>query len=168
MRYPGVPNDKVLSSVFKFVPPHLRKQMMKYATKGKRDYRITWHARQPLPGKKYGWGGALKLGDGKTADMYVQMTDDHCINRFRQRYWFEESKKQEIIDDLEEKFNTLFGEHKWLQEKLATKESALSADKHSLYQLRLAVELCKSELKDGIAKRMLQIISDVVDRISHG
>ena len=59
-----------LQSVLKNVPHYLRVEIMKYKTKPC-AHKIRWVAREPVAGKKYGWGGSLKLEDSKSADLYV-------------------------------------------------------------------------------------------------
>ena len=59
-----------LNSVLKNVPIKLRDEIVKYHTKNSR-HKLRWKGREPKPGKKYGWGGSLALGNAKSADLYV-------------------------------------------------------------------------------------------------
>ena len=65
-----------LQSVLKNVPHYLRVEIMKYKTKPC-AHKIRWVAREPVAGKKYGWGGNLKLEDSKSADFYVDRNDPY-------------------------------------------------------------------------------------------
>ena len=78
-RYKGIPDSKVLASVFKNLPMPLWQQIKKFKTKGKRDYKVVIHGRE---GKSTALGGYTNFGDvllkdAKSVDVYVHPTDHH-------------------------------------------------------------------------------------------
>ena len=75
--------SRVLASIFKNIPIELWREVARFKTKGKREYKVDIHGRKPLPGKQYGWGGALKLGDCQSVDVYVRPTDESYFARLR-------------------------------------------------------------------------------------
>lgn len=75
--------SKVLASIFKNVPIELWKEVAKFKTTGKREYQVDVHGREPLPGKKYGWGGSLKLGDCKSVDVYARPREESYFTELR-------------------------------------------------------------------------------------
>ena len=75
--------NKALASIFKNLPIELWKEVAKFKTKGKREYSVSIHGREPLPGKKYGWGGSLKLDDCQSVDVYVRPTDESYFTVLR-------------------------------------------------------------------------------------
>jgi hypothetical protein len=75
--------NKALASIFKNIPIELWKEVAKFKTKGKREYSVSIHGREPLPGKQYGWGGSLKLDDCQSVDVYVRPTDESYFTKLR-------------------------------------------------------------------------------------
>ncbi|HIG58753.1 MAG TPA: hypothetical protein EYQ21_05090 [Flavobacteriales bacterium] len=76
--YKGIPDNTVLASIFKNMPMKVWRNIEKYKTKGKRDYRLTVHGRE---GKTTSSGfSAFKdvaLKDAKSVDVYVRETEHH-------------------------------------------------------------------------------------------
>ena len=64
-------NPQYLTSVLKNVPVELMWHLREYHSKPS-HFEIKWRARQPVEGKKYGWGGDLKWEDAQSGDMYVR------------------------------------------------------------------------------------------------
>ena len=64
-------NPQYLTSVLKNVPVELMWHLREYHSKPS-HFEIKWRARQPVEGKKYGWGGDLKWEDARSGDMYVR------------------------------------------------------------------------------------------------
>ena len=60
-----------LTSVLKNVPVKLMWHLREYHSKPS-HFEIKWRARQPVEGKKYGYGGDLKWEDARSGDMYVR------------------------------------------------------------------------------------------------
>jgi len=60
-----------LTSVLKNVPVELMWHLREYHSKPS-HFEIKWRARQPVEGKKYGYGGDLKWEDAQSGDMYVR------------------------------------------------------------------------------------------------
>ena len=60
-----------LTSVLKNVPKDMMWDLRQYHSKPS-HFEIKWRARQPVEGKKYGWGGDLKWEDAQSGDMYVR------------------------------------------------------------------------------------------------
>ena len=60
-----------LTSVLKNVPVELMWHLREYHSKPS-HFEIKWRARQPVEGKKYGYGGDLKWEDARSGDMYVR------------------------------------------------------------------------------------------------
>ena len=60
-----------LTSVLKNVPVELMWHLRQYHSKPS-HFEIKWRARQPVEGKKFGYGGDLKWEDAKSGDMYVR------------------------------------------------------------------------------------------------
>jgi hypothetical protein len=60
-----------LTSVLKNVPVDIMWELRKYHSKPS-HFDIKWRARQPVEGKKFGWGGDLKWEDARSGDMYVR------------------------------------------------------------------------------------------------
>ena len=79
-----------LTSVLKNVPVELMWHLREYHSKPS-HFEIKWRARQPVEGKKYGYGGDLKWEDAQSGDMYVRdrsleqkyhhLQDAHCVLR---------------------------------------------------------------------------------------
>ncbi len=79
-----------LTSVLKNVPVDIMWELRKYHSKPS-HFDIKWRARQPVEGKKFGWGGDLKWEDARSGDMYVRdrsleqkyhhLQDNHCVLR---------------------------------------------------------------------------------------
>ncbi len=79
-----------LTSVLKNVPVELMWHLREYHSKPS-HFEIKWRARQPVEGKKYGYGGDLKWEDARSGDMYVRdrsleqkyhhLQDAHCVLR---------------------------------------------------------------------------------------
>ena len=79
-----------LTSVLKNVPVELMWHLREYPSKPS-HFEIKWRARQPVEGKKYGYGGDLKWEDAQSGDMYVRdrsleqkyhhLQDAHCVLR---------------------------------------------------------------------------------------
>ena len=63
--------QQYLTSVLKNVPVELMWHLREYQSKPS-HFEIKWRARQPVEGKKYGWGGDLKWEDAQSGDMYVR------------------------------------------------------------------------------------------------
>ena len=64
-------NPQYLTSVLKNVPVDMMWELRKYHSKPS-HFEIKWRARQPVEGKKYGYGGDLKWEDAQSGDMYVR------------------------------------------------------------------------------------------------
>ena len=64
-------NPQYLTSVLKNVPVELMWHLREYHSKPS-HFEIKWRARQPVEGKKYGYGGDLKWEDARSGDMYVR------------------------------------------------------------------------------------------------
>ena len=60
-----------LTSVLKNVPVELMWHLREYHSKPS-HFEIKWKARQPVEGKKFGFGGNLKWEDARSGDMYVR------------------------------------------------------------------------------------------------
>ena len=83
-------NPQYLTSVLKNVPVELMWHLREYHSKPS-HFEIKWRARQPVEGKKYGYGGDLKWEDAQSGDMYVRdrsleqkyqhLQDAHCVLR---------------------------------------------------------------------------------------
>ena len=81
---------QLLTSVLKNVPVDIMWKLRRYHSKPS-HFEIKWRARQPVEGKKYGWGGELKWEDAQSGDMYVRdrsleqkyqhLQDAHCVLR---------------------------------------------------------------------------------------
>ena len=79
-----------LTSVLKNVPVDIMWKLRRYHSKPS-HFEIKWRARQPVEGKKYGYGGDLKWEDAQSGDMYVRdrslehkyqhLQDAHCVLR---------------------------------------------------------------------------------------
>ncbi len=72
--------SKIYQAVFKNVPLPLMDELRKYA-KHQGVYSTRWKMRKPIPGQKYGWGGALKRENATAADLYVDMTKYHLYKK---------------------------------------------------------------------------------------
>lgn len=82
--------SQLLTSVLKNVPVDIMWKLRRYHSKPS-HFEIKWRARQPVEGKKYGWGGELKWEDAQSGDMYVRdrsleqkyhhLQDAHCVLR---------------------------------------------------------------------------------------
>ena len=83
-------NPQYLTSVLKNVPVDMMWELRKYHSKPS-HFEIKWRARQPVAGKKFGYGGDLKWEDAQSGDMYVRdrsleqkyqhLQDAHCVLR---------------------------------------------------------------------------------------
>ena len=105
--------SRVLASIFKNIPIELWKEVAKFKTKGKREYSVSIHGREPLPGKKYGWGGALKRENATAADLYVDMTKYHIV---REKYK-EIADLNDQLYELEQKYDRLLETFKILDRR---------------------------------------------------
>jgi hypothetical protein len=87
-RYKGIPDSKVLASVFKNLPMPLWQKIKKFKTKGKRDYKVVIHGRE---GKSTTSGytsfGDVLLKDAKSVDVYVHPTDHHYSMKNLHKVW---------------------------------------------------------------------------------
>ena len=57
-------------SIFRNVPLHLLRELMKYKTPDSR-YVCQWRGRKPIAGHNYGVLGSLKHKHAKTANLYI-------------------------------------------------------------------------------------------------
>jgi hypothetical protein len=90
MECPDKLEPQYLTSVLKNVPVELMWHLRQYHSKPS-HFEIKWRARQPVEGKKFGYGGDLKWEDAKSGDMYVRdrsleqkyhhLQDAHCVLR---------------------------------------------------------------------------------------
>jgi hypothetical protein len=71
MECPDKLEPQYLTSVLKNVPVELMWHLREYHSKPS-HFEIKWRARQPVEGKKYGYGGDLKWEDARSGDMYVR------------------------------------------------------------------------------------------------
>ena len=71
MECPDKLEPQYLTSVLKNVPVKLMWHLREYHSKPS-HFEIKWRARQPVEGKKYGYGGDLKWEDARSGDMYVR------------------------------------------------------------------------------------------------
>jgi len=71
MECPDKLEPQYLTSVLKNVPVKLMWHLREYHSKPS-HFEIKWRARQPVEGKKYGYGGDLKWEDAQSGDMYVR------------------------------------------------------------------------------------------------
>ena len=71
MECPDKLEPQYLTSVLKNVPVDIMWELRKYHSKPS-HFEIKWRARQPVEGKKFGYGGDLKWEDAKSGDMYVR------------------------------------------------------------------------------------------------
>ena len=71
MECPDKLEPQYLTSVLKNVPVELMWHLREYHSKPS-HFEIKWRARQPVEGKKYGYGGDLKWEDAQSGDMYVR------------------------------------------------------------------------------------------------
>lgn len=160
--------NQVLTSLFKNVPHKLRAEMMKYQTTGKRIYKMRANGRTPKPGKHFGSGGRIRLEDCLTTDIYVDETEYHYNIRQHKEYfkWRDDYDKQhkklieeydnqvleqmQVIDDLEIKFNDLFGNRQELEQKVAILSSNLNTYKETNAKLTANNQYLKEWVTDLI------------------
>ena len=97
-RYKGIPDSKVLASVFKNLPMPLWQQIKKFKTKGKRDYKVVIHGRE---GKLTNGGFSafkdVKLCDAKSVDVYVHPTDHHYSMKNLHKVWELQEANQALV-----------------------------------------------------------------------
>jgi len=87
-RYKGIPDSKVLASVFKNLPMPLWQQIKKFKTKGKRDYKVIIHGRESkLTNGGFSAFKDVKLCDAKSVDVYTHPTDDHYTMKNLHKVW---------------------------------------------------------------------------------
>ena len=80
---------QLLTSVLKNVPVDIMWKLRRYHSKPS-HFEIKWRARQPVEGKKYGYGGDLKWEDAQSGDMYVrdrslEQKYQHLLERYREQ-----------------------------------------------------------------------------------
>ena len=91
-----------LTSVLKNVPVELMWHLREYHSKPS-HFEIKWRARQPVEGKKYGYGGDLKWEDAQSGDMYVRdrvLEEKH--SELRERYREQDGLLDEMLDNEKE------------------------------------------------------------------
>tara|TARA_R110000765_G_scaffold210922_6_gene316037 strand:- start:68 stop:667 length:600 start_codon:yes stop_codon:yes gene_type:complete len=109
-----------LTSVLKNVPVELMWHLREYHSKPS-HFEIKWRARQPVEGKKFGWGGDLKWEDARSGDMYVRdrsledkyqtLQDAHCVLRS------EYDDLNDVHGSLSKEYNNLMQDHLDIEEK---------------------------------------------------
>ena len=109
-----------LTSVLKNVPVELMWHLREYHSKPS-HFEIKWKARQPVEGKKYGWGGNLKWEDAQSGDMYVRdrsleqkyhnLQDAHRVLRS------EYDGLNDVHGSLSKEYNNLMQDHLDIEEK---------------------------------------------------
>jgi len=107
-------NPQYLTSVLKNVPVELMWHLREYHSKPS-HFEIKWRARQPVEGKKYGYGGDLKWEDARSGDMYVRdrsleqkyqhLQDAHCVLRS------EYDDLNDVHKSLSREYNDLMQDH---------------------------------------------------------
>ena len=108
------PEQPILTSVLKNVPIELMWHLREYHSKPS-HFEIKWRARQPVEGKKYGYGGDLKWEDARSGDMYVRdrsleqkyqhLQDAHCVLRS------EYDDLNDVHKSLSREYNDLMQDH---------------------------------------------------------
>ena len=96
------PSPDILTSVLKNVPIELMWHLREYQSRPS-HYQIKWRARQPVEGKKYGYGGDLKFEYAQSADMYVRdrvLEEKH--SELRERYREQDGLLDEMLDNEKE------------------------------------------------------------------
>ena len=104
--------SKIYQAVFKNVPLPLMDELRKYA-KHQSVYSTRWKMRKPIPGQKYGWGGALRRENATAADLYVDMTKHHIV---REKYK-EIADLNDQLYELEQKYDRLLETFKILDRR---------------------------------------------------
>jgi hypothetical protein len=110
-----------LTSVLKNVPVELMWHLREYHSKPS-HFEIKWKARQPVEGKKYGWGGNLKWEDAKSGDMYVrdrslEQKYQHLLERYREQDRLldemldNEKSRLEKYEALDKEYKDLLADH---------------------------------------------------------
>ena len=114
MECPDKLEPQYLTSVLKNVPVDIMWELRKYHSKPS-HFEIKWRARQPVSGKKFGYGGDLKWEDAKSGDMYVRdrsleqkyhhLQDAHCVLRS------EYDDLNDVHKSLSREYNDLMQDH---------------------------------------------------------
>ena len=114
MECPDKLEPQYLTSVLKNVPVELMWHLREYHSKPS-HFEIKWRARQPVEGKKYGYGGDLKWEDARSGDMYVRdrsleqkyqhLQDAHCVLRS------EYDDLNDVHKSLSREYNDLMQDH---------------------------------------------------------
>ena len=114
MECPDKLEPQYLTSVLKNVPVELMWHLREYHSKPS-HFEIKWRARQPVEGKKYGYGGDLKWEDARSGDMYVRdrsleqkyqhLQDAHCVLRS------EYDDLNDVHRSLSKEYNDLMQDH---------------------------------------------------------
>ena len=113
-------NPQYLTSVLKNVPVELMWHLREYHSKPS-HFEIKWRARQPVEGKKYGYGGDLKWEDARSGDMYVR---DRSLEQKYQHLQDVNRNLTKNLVEATESFSNLQVGHRLLQ----TKHDDLLAD----------------------------------------
>ena len=106
-------NPQYLTSVLKNVPVELMWHLREYHSKPS-HFEIKWRARQPVEGKKYGYGGDLKWEDARSGDMYVR---DRSLEQKYQHLQDVNRNLTKNLVEATESFSNLQVGHRLLQTK---------------------------------------------------
>ena len=150
-----------LTSVLKNVPVDIMWELRKYHSKPS-HFDIKWRARQPVEGKKFGWGGDLKWEDAKSGDMYVR---DRSLEQKYHHLQDVNRKMTESYMALDKEYKDLLADHMDGEEWKARHDDMLrEVNKPAMgcedARIRvLAEEECDSRDYDAVTKGVISLIN---------